>query len=148
MELTTRLFGKINVDESKIIVFENGLPGFPDNKKFMIINDAESPDNVFSWLQSIEDGMLSFIILDTLRVLKDYNPLVEAEALEPLGEFNIEDLLIYNIAAVPGDINKMTINLKAPVIINPKIQKGKQVIVNNEEYPIRYNIINDIKSGR
>lgn len=145
MELKTRFFGDINVDKGKIIKFDNAIPGFPENKNYIIVSDKDEPDSLFCWLQSVDDGMISFVLVDTLKVLPKYNPMVEEDELDILGDFELEDLLIYNIAVIPEDPNKTTINLKAPIIINQKTQKGKQIIVNNEDYPIRYYIIEDMK---
>lgn len=41
MKAATRLFGEIEIDESKIITFEDGIIGFPDMKKFTLIFDEE-----------------------------------------------------------------------------------------------------------
>ena len=52
MKLNTKLFGKIEIDETRIIHFEDGIIGFPDMKRFLLIHDEESDNHFISWLQS------------------------------------------------------------------------------------------------
>lgn len=146
MKLLSRHFGSIDVDEQKIITFKNALPGFPALKRFIIINDLENPDNLFCWLQCVDDGMVSLVLMDIFKALPNYNPLVNSEELSTIGNFKTEDLLIYAVAVVPQDIANITINLKAPIIINPETQLGKQIIVTNDEYSIRHPIMKEIKT--
>jgi flagellar assembly factor FliW len=71
------------------------------------------------------------------------------EWLAPIGTFqNDEDLLLLNILTVPSDITNMTVNLRAPLIINTITRKGCQLIVNNEEYSVKhkvYELIQEMK---
>ena len=41
MQLNTRLFGEIEIEEEKIIFFENGIIGFPDCTRFTLIFDLK-----------------------------------------------------------------------------------------------------------
>jgi len=41
MKANTRLFGKIDIEDSKIIIFKEGIIGFPDLKHFTLIYDEE-----------------------------------------------------------------------------------------------------------
>ena len=134
MKLNTKHFGEIDIDETRIIDFEEGLPGFPDDKQFILV-DYEEP---FFWLQSVTDGENSFILVDACAVVPDYNPEVEEDKVISLGPYNAEDFLIYNIVVLPEDIRDMTVNLLAPVVINSATKKGKQVIVQNDKYSIRH----------
>ena len=55
MLISTRHFGEIEYDEKKIILFEEGLPGFKNYRKFILLG-TENTESPFRWLQSIEDG--------------------------------------------------------------------------------------------
>lgn len=50
------------------------------------------------------------------------------------------------VLTVPSDLTKMTANLKAPLVINTDTRKGCQIIVNNEEYQVRYNVYDYVQS--
>jgi flagellar assembly factor FliW len=49
---------------------------------------------------------------------------------------------------VPADITKITTNLKAPIVINPVTLKGCQIIVDNDDYVVRYPIYDILKSSK
>lgn len=146
MVINTRYFGQIDVDDQKIITFEDGLIGFESLKKFTLIynNETESSGTI-TWLQSIEEPMVALPVLSPFYVMTDYNPIVEDEVLHGLGELTEENTAIFLTLTVPSDITKMTTNLKAPIIINADTKKGCQVIAENPEYVVKYNIYDVIQ---
>lgn len=145
MKLKTKFFGEIELIEDKIIYFDEGIPGFESLRKFLYMsdNDTNSP---FCWLQSIDDIDIVFTMMDlysVLKVIPDYDANVNKISLSSLGEFEEEDLLVYFIANIPKEVRNMTINLKAPIIIVKN--KGIQAVCDNENYPIKYYIYNEMK---
>ena len=134
MKLVTRNFGEIEIFEEDIINFDEGLPGFPDDKRFVLLSEDDSP---ISFLQSVDGGDVSFVLVDMLAFMPDYNPRVDESFIEDLGTFEPENFLIYNIATVFENLTDSTVNLKAPLIINAIEKKGKQVVCDNEEYSVK-----------
>ena len=146
MKIKTRFFGEIEIDNNKIITFQDGLPGFEHLKNFLFMTDKDE-NSPFCWLQSIEDVDIVFTLFNVFNFLPNYNPNIEKDMLKDLEEFKEEDFIIYCIATIPKDIKEITINLKAPVIINLANNKAKQIICNNEEYPIKYYIYKEMKKA-
>ncbi|MBE5951503.1 MAG: flagellar assembly protein FliW [Lachnospiraceae bacterium] len=146
MLIKTRYFGEIDVDEAKILTFDDGLIGFENLKKFTLIynNETEASSNV-TWLQSLDEPLVAFPVINPFYVMTDYNPIVEDEVLIPLGELKEDSTAIFLTLTVPSDITKMTTNLKAPIIINAETKKGCQVIAENPEYVVKYNIYDVIQ---
>lgn len=144
MKLKTKFFGEILIDKEKIIMFEDGIPGFENLKKFLFMTDSKE-NSPICWLQSIDEIDIVFTMVDFLSIVPEYKPIVEINQVESLGEFELDDLLIYNIMVIPEDIKKATVNLKAPIVINYKNKKGKQLILNNDEYEIKHFIYDKIK---
>ena len=140
MVINTKNFGNVDVDEENIFIFEDGIPAFENLKKFTIINpnNDNSDKNPFFWLQSIDDPDVSFIMMNVYDIIPDYDPMVYDDDLKSLGDISGNNLLIYNIVVIPKIVSKMTVNLKAPVVLNLATNKGKQVIVKNEDYPIKF----------
>ena len=152
MHINSRLFGEIDVDDNKIITFESGIIGFDECRHFTLLYDSEKGNQrSIMWLQSVERPELAFPVADPMSISREYNPIVEDEWLEPIGEIkNEEDIYVLVILTVPSDLTRMTANLKAPVIINTGTMKGCQLIVNNEEYQVRdnvYDYIQELKKG-
>ena len=144
MLVKTKYFGEINLSEDKIITMERGMFGFEEYKKYTILFDSEKEGKAnVSWFQSVEEPGLAF----PLVVKEDYNPVVEDELLKGLGEITEENIVILLLLTVPQDAIQMTANLKAPIIINADTRKGAQVVVENEEYEIKYRIY-DILKGK
>lgn len=145
MKINTKLFGEIEVAEERIIEFTSGMMGFEEYKKFTLIFDSEKKGNIM-WLQSMEEPELAFPVMDPMKLLAEYNPVVEDEWLAPLGEVTgEEDYYLLTVLTVPSDLTKMTANLKAPVVINMNTRKACQLIVNNEEYVVRYNVYDYVR---
>ncbi|MBS6821044.1 MAG: flagellar assembly protein FliW [Roseburia sp.] len=148
MLVKTKYFGEINLSEDKIITMERGMFGFEEYKKYTILYDSEKEGrpNV-SWFQSVEEPSLAFSVINPMAVMEDYNPIVEDELLKGLGEITEENIVVLLPLTVPQEITNMTANLKAPIIINADTRKGAQVVVENEEYEIKYKIY-DILKGK
>lgn len=150
-KLITKLFGEIGIDEQKIINFPEGIIGFKNLKNFLLIHDSENEDSKITWMQSIDEPAFAIPVIDPLVVKEDYNPVAEDELLECIGEITDNELFIMVTLKVPDDINNMSVNLKAPLVINPNTRKGCQILVQNEDYMVKYpiyEILNNRKAGK
>lgn len=151
MIIQTKLFGEIEVDESKIITFEQGLIGLEHLKRFLLIYDSVKEEkSSITWLQSLEEPAFALPVMNPLAIMSEYDPVVEDELLKSIGSLEAEDLIIMAALTVPFDITKMTANLKAPIIIHSVTKKGCQLIVENEEYVVRqpiYKILKSLEEG-
>ena len=146
MKITTRVFGEIEIDDSKIIRFPSGIIGFPEMTDFALVFDEEKgKDTPIRWLQSLQEAGFAMPVMDPLLVAEDYNPEVEDNHLIPLGEMGADDTLVLVTVTVPQDLTKMSVNLQAPIIINADTKKGCQVIAENPEYVVKYNIYDVIQ---
>ncbi len=146
MRVQTKFFGEVELDDNKILEFPNGIIGFEDFKKFAIIYDVEDDrETKISWLQSLEEPVLALPIVDPLAIVPDYAPMIEDELLKPLGNPADEDLLFLLVMTVPSDMKKVTANMKAPIIINTKTCTGVQLIVDNADYPVKYNVYDAVQ---
>lgn len=149
MRINTKVFGEIDIEESKIITFENGIIGFPDLKSFALIHDEEKGVNVgIKWLQSMDEPAFAIPVMDPLVVKEDYNPIVDDELLKGLGELTEENIFVLVSATIPKDLTKMSVNLQGPFVINGDTCKACQVIVENAEYPVKYYIYDILKARK
>lgn len=146
MLVKTKYFGEIDLDESKVIDFEQGIMGFEDYKKYTILYDIEDGEKSnISWLQSLDEQNLAIPVINPFVVKSDYNPTVEDELLKPLGDITEDNILLLLTITVPSDLTKMSVNLKAPFIINADTRKGSQIIVENQDYEVKYNVYSVFK---
>lgn len=141
MQIRTKYFGEIELKEDKIIEFPQGIMGFEEYTSYTLLYDIEEEEApVISWLQCIEEPGLALPVMNPLHVKKDYNPTIEDALLAPLGELKDENIMVLVTVTVPQDTTKTSVNLKAPFIINSDTRKGCQIIVENNDYPVKYNI--------
>ena len=150
MKVQTKWFGEIDTSEDKVITFEKGIIGFESYKKYMIVFDAQKEaESSIMWLQSLDDAALALPVMKPELVKEDYDPVVEDELINTLGE-NIKDaqLVVLVTLTVPPDITKMTCNLKAPIIINADTMKGIQLIADNDDYQVRMPIYDILDSKK
>lgn len=148
MEILTKAFGKITIDDEKIINFPKGIVGFPDLTEFALIHDEEKGTETIHWLQSIQEPGFAMPVMDPLLVCPDYNPEVDDELLSHLGELNPEELLVLVTVTVPRDITKMTVNLKGPIVINAAERKATQVIVEGDQYQVKFPIYDVLSANK
>ena len=138
MVLNTKNFGEVEIKEEDILFFEYGLPGFDNMTKFVILGKTDAPDDPFFWLQSVENSDLAFVIMNPRDLVVDYEAEIDMFTANLLRIKDENDALIYCIITVPQDIQKISINLKAPIIINAKENRGCQVVLENEKYKFKH----------
>lgn len=148
MKLNTRIFGEVDIEDSKIIDFPNGIIGFPDLKRFTLMYDKDQGEGTIKWLQSVEEPGFAMPVIDPLIVCPGYNPLVDKDALKDIGEIKEEDLLVLVTVTVPRILEKMTVNLKGPFIINTAGMKASQTIIDNDEYPVKFPIYDILQKAK
>ena len=136
---TTR-FGALEVLEDEILEFPSGILGFEEYKGYVILEIRK--DGLFRCLQSTDDPDVAFVIIEPAVFWPDYQVQVEAEALAEIGPIDDPgDVAIYAIVTVPRDVAKMTANLQAPLMINRKTRRGKQVVLTDGNYYTRHPIL-------
>lgn len=150
MKINTKIFGEIEIIDDKIIHFPSGIIGFPELTDFALVHDEEKGIDSIHWLQSIQEPAFAMPVMNPLLVKPDYNLEVEDELLKPIGKLDPEEVLVMVTVTIPGDIKKMSVNLKGPIIINGAEKKACQVIVDGEGYAVKfpiYDILNAKKAG-
>lgn len=147
MKVQTKWFGEIEVSDDKVITFDKGIIGFEDWKKYTLVYDAEKEEDIsIIWLQAVDEPTLALPIMKPEFVYEPYDPVVEDEIIATLGEdIQNADLRVFCALTVPQDLTKMTINLKAPIIVNFDTMKGVQLIADNSDYQVKYPIYDILK---
>lgn len=137
MLIETTRFGPIDVDETKIITFKEGLLGFPQHHKFALIQG--SPDPVFFWMQSLDDPNLAFVVCDPLTFVPEYEVPIrkdDAAALELADLQNSQVLVIVN--KVNGNL---TANLLGPIVVGTQSLWAKQLVLSDKRYSTRHHLM-------
>ena len=128
MKLSTRQFGELEFDEAIVYHFSNGLPGFEELRRFIVINDKDT--DPLRWLLSVEEPNIGFPILEIAQVAPEL-----AEEMPP-DELNSSATFV--VVTLNHDSDPMTVNLKAPVVLNNATRTGKQIVINSEKYSTKH----------
>lgn len=138
MKINTKYLGEMEIDETKIIHFESGLPGFFDEKSFVVL---DIPGNdILQILQSVTTPELAFIVTNPHYFYEDYEFKLDDSVIELLDIKKKEEIVVMSILTVRDPFHTSTINLKAPLVINWSNKRGKQVILNDGKYPMKASI--------
>lgn len=148
MLVKTKFFGEVDLPEEKIVTLDRGLIGLEQYKRFTILYDCEKDESNISWLQSVDEQALALPVIKPWLVKEDYNPVVEDELLSHIGELTEENLVILLTMTVPENLKEMSVNLKAPIVINADTRKGAQVIAENQDYEVKYKIYDILQAKK
>ena len=143
MKIKTRYFGTIEVDSKDIIEFEDGIPGFENLKKYVIVEEV---DTNLSYLQCVTDGSLAFAIINPYQIKEDYEPVLDEYYFDKLGGGESSEFAVYCIITAKDNIMDSTINLKAPLLIHADRRVGLQVVTDSD-YSTRHRIGDLLEGG-
>ena len=135
MELITKYHGVRAYSDEDVIVFKKGLPGFKNLKNFIIF-PLES-NEAFSILHSIEDIEVGLVLVTPFTVVADYEFKIPDTYIKELRIGSPEEVLVLTTVTLSSNIENVTTNLKAPIIINIKEKLGEQLILDNDKYKIK-----------
>lgn len=135
MMIETKYLGNVEIDKSKVLTFPSGLPGFIEEKEFVLLNFPGS--ETFQILQSVGNKELAFIVTNPYHFYNDYEFKLDEQIRENLKIKHTEDVLVLAIVTLKESISQSTMNLKAPLIINREQKCGKQYILNDQTYSMK-----------
>lgn len=144
MIVKTGRFGQVEVSESEVIHFPEGILGFPNYQRFCLVDPGD--DTLIFWLQSIDHPSIAFPLLEPKIFKPEYMVRLSAAELRELRLENVNQSAVFAILTIPEDVTQMTANLKAPLVVNLKLQIGRQVILQENEYSIKHVMFKELKA--
>jgi flagellar assembly factor FliW len=138
MIINTVRFGEIPVDEAKVITMTGPILGFEQLEHYiLIVPDEKKP---FWWLQSVEDGAVAFVVANPFAVKPDYEPEIAGDIAQALGIERPEEAVVLCIVNIRKDPLKVTLNLRAPLVVNPVTKRGGQVVLEDHAQSIQFDV--------
>jgi flagellar assembly factor FliW len=129
MKTVSRQFGELEFDDQHVVEFREGIIGFEQYKKFIIVADEDSEP--FRWLVSTESPDLSFPLLDPALLLPEY---AAGRKVSPERE-------VWVVAALHSDVKKSSVNLRSPIVIDPKTRIAEQLILDDDMLPLQFPLV-------
>ncbi len=134
MIIETSRFGKLEVDEDRLMYFEDGILGFPDQHRYALIQTGE--ESVFYWLQAVDRPGLAFVVCDPRMFVADYQVPVKREDIKDIG---INDPSAAQVFIIANKVDGMlTGNFQGPLVINVKSRQARQVVLSEKRYGTRH----------
>jgi flagellar assembly factor FliW len=137
MKIRTKYHGEIEINEKDIFHFEHGIPGFLDEKQFVLLPLEDTP---FVILQSIKTPELGFAMIDPFVYFPDYDIELDEQTVTQLELSSEKEVAVYVILTVADPFDNTTANLQAPIVLNYEKKLGKQVILTNTPYKTKHRL--------
>jgi len=135
MRITTIRFGRIDVDPADVLHFPSGLPGLEDCRDWVLLADADN--DALGWLQSTTRGDVALAVVSPRRFVPDYQVRIPRSELTPLA---LADMRQAQVVVIVGKTaTGLTLNLKAPIVINLEARTGRQVVASGD-LPLQYEL--------
>ncbi len=128
MRIRTLRFGSVEIESTDILTFPSGVLGLENCRHWVLLADAEN--DALGWLQSTERPEMALAVVSPRRFVSDYQFRVYRSELTPLELTRAQDAQV--LVIVSRQESDLTINLKAPLVINLERRLGRQVVANGE----------------
>lgn len=130
----TNRFAEVGFDDDDVIEFPWGIPGFASLKRFLALSLPERPN--FIWLQSLEDPSVALPTADPWQAFPDYRPQLPSYAAAALNLQQPDDFAILCVIVTDSDTGEIAMNLLAPIVVNVKTWRARQVVLENSGYSV------------
>jgi flagellar assembly factor FliW len=137
MKISTKYHGEVEINEKDIFHFEYGIPGFLDEKQFVLLPIEDSP---FVILQSVKTPVLGFAMIDPFGYFPDYDIELDEQTVTQLELSSEKEVAVYVILTVADPFEQTTANLQAPIVLNYEKKLGKQLILTNTPYKTKHRL--------
>lgn len=135
MLIYTTRFGTLRIEGEDIIRFPEGLIGLKDCQNWVLLADAEN--DALGWLQSTSRPDVAMAVVSPRCFVPTYQLRLARSELAPLelGEMSEAQVLVI----VNKNEHAITLNLRAPLVINLPQRTGRQVIASGDQ-PVQYEL--------
>ena len=128
IRLSKTRFGDIEVDDARTVTFPRGLIGFPDARRFVLLEPrGRAP---VAWLQSIDVPELAFPVVDGACIDPSYPQPAPSELARGAG-LGASELALMVIVAATGQQRNLVANMLAPLVVDLKTRTGAQVVLDH-----------------
>jgi flagellar assembly factor FliW len=124
-----------DITVSETVTFPNGIPGFESCRRWVVL--AAESHTPLRRLHAVDGAEASFLALDPRQVLDGYRCDLSDSDRARIGADEKSPLLWLALVSVEPN-GAVSVNLRAPIVINPKTMMGQQVLPHDCLYPLRH----------
>ena len=122
-------------DDVPVVEMRGGLLGFPEYTQFTLIKMND--EGLVYRLQSLEDEAINFVVVPAASFFPSYAPIVDDEVAARFDLVNGREALILLVVTLGETFKDSTVNLMAPLLLDPNAQVAEQIIVENANLSVR-----------
>jgi flagellar assembly factor FliW len=137
MKIETSMFGTIDVLEDQEIRFVQAMIGFPGLVRFALMDTG----GAIKWLQSLDDEAVVFPVVDPFGIKADYDVEIPTSDAKALQLENVDDVQLWCVTVLADSKEEVRANLRAPIVLNQKTGKARQIVLPDNDLPIRYRFL-------
>jgi len=135
MRMNTSRFGPVEFETADVIQFPAGILGLDGCSQWVLLADAQN--DCLGWLQSANQAEIALAVVSPRRFVADYQVRVARDEVGLLELDQVQDAQV--LVIVSKNERTVTLNLKAPLVLNLARRLGRQV-VNNADLPLQYDL--------
>jgi flagellar assembly factor FliW len=143
MKIVTSRFGEIEVDDRSVVHMPEGMLGFSEFKDYVLIKHNDG--SPFLWYQAVAEPSLAFVVVDPFTFFPDYEVLLSGEDMELLKCKTMNNLAVFSVVVIPENPERMTANLRGPIVINTQGRLARQVVLTDERYSPNQSIMEELE---
>jgi flagellar assembly factor FliW len=118
-----------------VVEMRGGLLGFPEYTQFTLIKMND--EGLVYRLQSLQDEAINFVVVPAASFFPSYAPVVDDEVAARFDLVNGREILILLVVTLGETFKDSTVNLMAPLLLDPNAQIAEQIIVENANLSVR-----------
>jgi flagellar assembly factor FliW len=141
ISVSSQALGHIEVDTADAITFTDAMAGFTECVRYALIAHVRpdgTEDEAIAWLQALDAPFHAFVVTDPWSIVPEFSPEISDADAEELGLASFQDARVFGILTIPGGAQEMSINLRAPIVVNVATRRAKQVVLLSDEYTTRH----------
>jgi len=124
---------KSGCGKEMIVSFPWGLPGLEYTEYALSVPSEELP---FYFLSSTSQPEVGLLLIDPFILFKEYEFELSDEVAASLKITDAGQVMVLSTVNTSRGVEKATVNLLAPIVINTESCLGKQVVLNDKNYSI------------
>ena len=132
--------GEIEVSKDKLITMERPVLGFEKYKQFCLVEIEEVKP--FLWLQSVDEPSISFLVVNPRLFMSDYKIEINSKEIAELKIQDVNSVETYVVVTLADKAENITANMQGPILINTENKLGKQLVLVNTDYDVKYHFMN------
>ncbi len=122
--------------ELPVIELARPMPGFPEDGRFALVRLDD--DGVLHGFRSLDSDDLQFLVVPPSAFYPDYALDLDDETATELGldEGSAAGVLVLLVVRAGETLADTTVNLRAPIVVNPATRRASQVILDDASLAI------------